>query len=415
MYRFIIFSAIFLIIVSASCSSSHIEDNNLSSAIDDICFSDNFSGSVLVAFRDSVIVDRAYGFSDKTHRTANSSETIYPIASVTKLFIKQAVLSLIDKDSLSLNSRLSEYLNSVMFSEDITIDNLIHHQSGLPDIHNRIARYDNPWLLNYPIEPDDLIDSINSFGKLDFTPGNRTAYSNSNYLILARIVEAISGKPLDEYLKATIFAPYGMSDTGLYGDHSHVKGHAKGFSTIRGSVVYTPDFNFRNFWGSGNGYSTTGNLYSYYRASKLLLPEHIRSQIIQHSGLYTGYRSFYKVVPEIGLVIVILSNSSSVNQDRLIANIADYYRDILLKSNRELTTDKYSGGYVAHINQDIVTADITFECGRYMYNSMELICIDNRTFLIPNSGFTSITFSNSGFVINDNGIMIRFKRSTGNE
>ncbi|MCT4639169.1 MAG: beta-lactamase family protein [Bacteroidales bacterium] len=400
------------------CKSGHNSSNSLNSITDNICILGNFSGSVLVAFRDSIVVNRGYGFSDKDKTVVNGKKTIYPIASVTKLFVKQAILDLVYKDSISLNSKLSDYINSVMYAKDINIGDLIHHQSGLPDIHNRIARYDNPWALDYSIEPDDLIDSINSFGELDFAPGNRTAYSNSNYLILARVIEVITGKLLDVYLQETIFTTFGMVNTGLYGDHSHIKGHARGFSTIRGNVTYTPDFNFNNFRGSGNAYSTTTDMFSYYSGCKDFLPKDISEQITQHSGLYTGYRSYYKAVPEIGLVIIILSNNSDFTHERLTESITEQVKEILLRENCDIAKDCYSGNYTATVNGRILSADITFNSCRYLYSGNELIYIDNNTFLMTNSGFTKITFNitNNGdnvMTVNDNGIIIRFSK-TGN-
>lgn len=405
-----------LIVCIVSCSPKSKYLGKLNKTIDNICVSNGFSGSILVMFRDSILIDTAYGFEDKTKLIPNSTKTIYPIASVTKLFIKQAILNLDEQGEISLEDTLSEYIDIVMYADKIKISHLLNHQSGLPDIHNRIPRYDNPWLLNYPITPEDLIDTINSFQQLDFTPGSNTGYSNSNYLLMAQIIEKVSGQPLDIFLNENIFITFGLNHTGLYKEHSKIDGHAEGFSTQHGEILYTPDFNFCNFWGSGNAYSTTHDLYSYYKSSQKYLSLKTREQLIQHSGLYTGYRSYYKVESEIGLAIIILSNNSDFNNELIINKISSYLTNELLSTNKKIKSSKYAGKYTGLVNNKEIIAEIKYNSGKYSYNRTELIHIKDDVFLIPNSGFTKITFiqktdSACKMIINDNGMIMSFSKT----
>lgn len=395
-----------------SCNPKLKNIGELNKSIDKICVSNDFSGSILVVFKDSVLINTAYGFEDESKLKPNSTKTIYPIASITKLFVKQAILCLAEQGKISLEDSLAKYIDYMMHANKINIYQLLNHQSGLPDIHNRIPEYDNPWLLNYKMKPKELIDSINSFQQLDFKPGSNTEYSNSNYLLMAQIIEKVSGQSLDLFLNENIFIPFGLNHTGLYKEHSKIEGHAEGFSTQHGEIVYTPDFNFLNFWGSGNAYSTTNDLYNYYKSSQKYLSSQIREQLIQHSGLYTGFRSYYKVEPEIGLVIIILSNNSDFQHGSIINKISSYLNDNLLLENKKIDKKGYAGRYTVNFNQREIKAEINYTLGKYYYNGSELIHSKKDVFLIPNSGFTKITFNQKGnthnMIINDNGMILNF-------
>lgn len=406
---------IFLLVVAASCSLIKKEDAELNNRIHKIAIDNGFSGSVLIAFRDSIIVDKAYGFTDKGGTTINTPNTIFPIASVTKLFIKHGILSLADKGKISLNDTLSHYNDYIMFSDKITIYDLLHHQSGLPDIHNIIDKYNHPHLLDKPINEYELFDTINSFHELDFPPGSNTAYSNSNYLILAKLIEKVSGQSLDEFLAVNIFIPFHLDNSGLYKEHSKLEGHAEGYLNRNGTRVYTPDFNFLNFWGSGNAYSTTHDLYNYYKYSKQLLKPIIRDQILQHTGLYPGYRTYYKAVPQIGLLIVVLSNNGNFNPDLFVNPVLSYFSTRIKSLKTEKVNTHIVGKYKASMFGNQIKVDIKYESGRYKYEGLDLIQLDESNFLIPNPGYTVLTFRKSAFkdyemVLNDNGMLIRFEK-----
>ena len=395
-----------------SCKSELHQHEDIFIQLDKVCIHHHFSGSVLVAYEDSILFDQAYGYTDENKTQQNNQNTIYPIASVTKLFIKHAILQMVEEGLLSIDDSMSEHLKGMMYGDEIKISQLLYHQSGLPDIHNRIARYDNPWLLHYPIKLDALLDSINSFEKLDFKPGSQSAYSNSNYLILARIIENISHQSLDDYLQEKIFKPFQLQSTGLYKEHSHVENHAKGYSTQNGSIVFTPDFNFRNFWGSGNAFSSTHDLYQYYLNCNQYLSANISQQLVQHSGLYTGYRSYYKVVPEIGLAIIILSNNGDFKLDLMVNLLSDYFNSTLWSENRDINSGEMSGTYQASRFQEEIVAKIAFRSHKYYFNDMELVQIKENVFMIPNSGFTVLNFlpSTKKMILNDNGILWSFTK-----
>lgn len=402
--------ATLLLFISNSCQRQDFDKT-----VDYIARSNNFSGSILLAINDSIIVNNAYGFSDKENKILNNPNTIFPIASITKLFIKQAILQLEDNQRLSLDDTLSRYCDLIKYADSVTLSDLLYHKSGIPDIHNRIQYFNRPEELQESISITELFKIINSFERLEFKPGSQMSYSNSNYLILTYIIEKLTNKPLDTYLKETIFLPNNMTHTGLYKYYSTRNGNTAGFYNRNNSINFVQDFNFTNFWGSGNAYSTTQDLFNYYRNSHKYLKSEISSQLVQHSGYYLGFRSFYKVIPEIGLAAIILSNNGDFNTDLIIYEFIEYVKKNHLKNNYRNAPFNKSliGSYQTIRNGNATTIEVTYEKNEFRINKTKLFSIGTNKFLMDNNSLTSISFSIKGnnaveLIMNDNGEILIF-------
>ncbi|MDD3132462.1 MAG: serine hydrolase, partial [Bacteroidales bacterium] len=338
-------TALGLIAVMSLCTRN--EKPSLQQQLAEIASGANFSGAMLVAFNNQILVDTAYGFADDDRSIRNTASTIFPIASITKLFVKQAFFLLADQGKVKLTDTLVHYCQCTRFASQITIADLLHHTSGLPDIHNRMPEFVNPWQLNKAVAASDLFEKIDSCDSLLFAPGTQQSYSNSNYLVLAHLIEIITGETLDVFLQENLFQPYQMISTGLYAEHSHLAGHAQGFYVRNHEAVYLPDFNFTNFWGSGNAYSTTSDLYNYALKSQKEADAEWRGMLVQHSGYYLGYRSYFKTIPEIGLVIIILANNGDFMMPLFTDPVFDYIVSGLPKMEPTEVDKKRAGIYVA--------------------------------------------------------------------
>jgi D-alanyl-D-alanine carboxypeptidase len=163
-------------------------------------------------------------------------EDKYFIASVTKMYITVLVMKLIDEGKLSLEDKISKYLSSdfcsklhvfkgVDYSDQLTIKHLISNTSGIPDyfFHKQkngrtaaddlLEGKDEAWPLERTI---GLIKAL----KPKFRPGAKAAYSDSNYQLLGKIIEDVSGLSIAEIMKAKIFDPLGLTNTYVYKDIS---------------------------------------------------------------------------------------------------------------------------------------------------------------------------------------------------
>jgi CubicO group peptidase (beta-lactamase class C family) len=406
-------TALGLIAVMSLCTRN--EKPPLKQQLAKIASGANFSGAVLVACNNQILVDTAFGFADEYKSIRNTTSTIFPIASITKLFVKHALFLLADQGKIKLSDTLSDYCQCTRFASLITIADLLHHTSGLPDIHNLMPEFVNPWQLNRAIAASDLFEKIDSCDSLLFAPGTRQAYSNSNYLVLAHLIEILSGVTLDVFLQENLFQPYQMSSTGLYAEHSHLAGHAQGFYVRNHEPVYLPDFNFRNFWGSGNSHSTTNDLYKYALKSQKEADAEWRGMLVQHSGYYLGYRSYFKTIPEIGLVIIILANNGDFMMPLFTDPVFDYIVSGLPKMEPTEVDKKRAGIYVAHRLGEEIQLMINSDGESLLVDETPLLKIDTNIFLMYNRDLTVVYFHDNGTRhsarVNDNGQILNFVKT----
>jgi CubicO group peptidase (beta-lactamase class C family) len=132
--------------------------------------------------------------------------TSFDIASVSKQFTATAVLLLAQDGSLALDDPLAAWVPGLpAWSGEVTIDHLLHHTSGIPDYTPLLL--DAGFELTDPTGQADALAVLSDRPELDFPPGARFAYSNSNYVLLAEAVHRASGQPLPEFAQDRMFAP----------------------------------------------------------------------------------------------------------------------------------------------------------------------------------------------------------------
>jgi CubicO group peptidase (beta-lactamase class C family) len=169
-----------------------------------------FTGLSVAVMKDGkVVFARGYGKASLKSGGAVGTRTLFAAGSVTKQFTCACVLLLAEEGKLSVRDKVAKCYPKLTRADDITLYDLMTHTSGYPDyypldfIDRRMAK---------PIRPDDLIAAY-AGGKLDFEPGTRWSYSNTGYILLGRIVEKVSGKPFEQFLRERILTPLDMTDT----------------------------------------------------------------------------------------------------------------------------------------------------------------------------------------------------------
>ena len=184
--------------------------------------SDSFNGSVLLATEDQIIL---YGGPKAltTEGRPVDMYTTYDIGSCSKTFTAVAVFQLAEAGLISPDDPVSKYFPEYETGKDITVYHLLHMQSGIADYTNDPETF---WGETAAQDPDQLISMFfnDEFSDEDFlqalyaaplyfTPGTEQSYSNTNYHLLAMIVEQVSGMKFNEYLQEHIFTPCGMEHT----------------------------------------------------------------------------------------------------------------------------------------------------------------------------------------------------------
>ncbi len=304
----------------------------------------NLSGTVLVARRGRVLFRQSYGMASYELQVPNSTETRYHIASVSKPFTALAILQLQEQRRLILSDPVSHYIPDFPNGDRITLDNLLTHTSGIHDI-NDLPDYDI--FARSPHTVEQLVAKFASL-PLDFQPGTDQQYSNSNYNLLALVLEKISGDSYADYLRRHVFEPAGMQNSGPDGDASRVIPSLASGYVPAGISDYerAPYIDWSNKTGNGSLYSTADDLYRFDRAlnTDTLLKSATRQRYFvdgteNRYGWYTWRRAGHRLMaakgrspgftaeldrfPDDDVTIILLSNSySTVSQDPMAAGLA---------------------------------------------------------------------------------------------
>ena len=228
--------------------------------------SHNFSGTVLVAHGDSILINKGFGMADYENSVPNTAETRFMIASLSKTFTTAAVLLLQERDQLLLDDTVDRFIPDFPSGNEITIRQLLTHMSGLPRIVF-FPDYGEKSKLSHSTK--DLVEWI-SDKPLAFSPGERYGYSNANYALLAHIIERVSGLSYGDFLRTNILAPLGLQATGHQADPEATidklaKGHVPENLTDIGSARY---YDYSIVTGAGSLYSTTEDLLAWFGAQQ---------------------------------------------------------------------------------------------------------------------------------------------------
>ncbi len=298
---------------------------------------------------------KGYGMANLEHDIPITPRTVFYIGSVGKQFTAYAIVRLAQQGKLSLDDDVHKYLPELHdFGRPVTIRHLIHHTSGLRDYFELLT-------LSGTREGDlvtqhDILRIVWKQRELNFPTGERHLYSNSNYALLATIVERVTGESYRAWMARNVFEPLGMSQTQVGDDHARIiKNRAWSYRSdpaAKGSFK-TMVFPYSGY-GAGGIYSTvedlarwlsnytkpregdalvirqmfeTGRLNNGQQinyAFALMVDEHRGLKRTGHAGALAGYRAYLSFFPDQDLGVIILSNLASFPPGKAI-QLADLY------------------------------------------------------------------------------------------
>ncbi|OGD39991.1 MAG: hypothetical protein A2V45_09955, partial [Candidatus Aminicenantes bacterium RBG_19FT_COMBO_58_17] len=252
-----------------------------------------FSGSILIARGGEILLAKGYGLANYELDVPNTPRTKFHLASISKTFTSAAVMILEERGSLTVQDRLAKYIPDFPDGDKITIHHLLVHTSGIPNI-NDFPEYGD-WS-RLPQTTAGLVEKLKN-RPLNFEPGARYDYSNSNYNGLAYIIEKASGRSYGEFLKETIFDPLGMRDTAHDGRAAALVVNAASGYTPAGyeDLEKAPYLDWTIKTGNGSIYSTVEDLYKWDRAlvtEKILSRASLDKTFTQHVDEAVGYGWF---------------------------------------------------------------------------------------------------------------------------
>lgn len=240
-----------------------MQGNNDIKGVDKL-INEDFSGAVCISQKGSIVFEKAYGFADISNQVPNKISTRFQTASGCKVFTAVAVLQLIEKQLIGLDTTIADVLDFDLHDTDpkVTIRQLLNHTSGVPDYFDEsiMNDYDELWIdyPNYKIRT--LSDLLPLFitKPMMYAAGERFQYNNSGYVLLGLAVEKVSGMQFDKYVEKNILLPCGMKDTGYFEFDRLPAGCAAGYiydeeSNTYRSNIYSVDVK----GGSAGGAFTT--------------------------------------------------------------------------------------------------------------------------------------------------------------
>jgi len=236
-------------------------------AIEKVARDHDFSGVVSLRRAGSIVLEEAFGFSDRENQIPNHAETRLGIASGTKFFTALSVGKLIELGKLSLTTKLKDVLDVSAFdySPEITIQHLLTHTSGIPDYYDE-EKIDDTSNFTVAVPWSDLRgprDYLQVFPReeMKFEPGARFSYSNGGYILLGVIIEELSGENYQSFVEGEIFQELGMKRSGYFAMNRLPENTAKGYIDEPDGQWRTNEKNLPIVGASdGGAFTTVGDL-----------------------------------------------------------------------------------------------------------------------------------------------------------
>ena len=299
----------------------------------------DFSGCVLITENGKTIYENCFGFANQSFKTLIDKNTKFKIGSVSKQFTAAAILILEQTGLLHTTDSLSKFYPNSTGAENITIQQLLTHTSGLTDVYS-IKDFNK--FSCQKIDISELAQLVLD-AELNFEPGSQYQYSNGGYAILADIIEKVSGKSYHDYMDEEVFQTLNMNSTGHHKGNIVVPNLAVGYDPLDYEDTKITDYlDPELLKGSGSLYSTINDMQIWINSintkslltkdsyDKLLhnygnnygfgisLYKSFDQEVFGHDGRVNGYIADYLYYKDSDIAIIILGNIQT--------GVADFFR-----------------------------------------------------------------------------------------
>lgn len=264
------------------------------------------NGSFLVAKNGQIIFEKYNGFANKNEGTKITAETPVQIASVSKVLTATAILKLVNAGKIDLDQKVNTILKTFPY-EECTIRMLLSHRTGMRNYAYFTDRDKSIWDRHNQLTNKDILNILatKDIG-LEAKTGTRFSYCNTNYAMLALIIEKITGLSYKEAMSEMIFKPLGMKNTYVFDDD---KDRKKIVPSYKGNGVEIGFDYLDNVYGDKNVFSTVRDLLKFDRARQS--PDFLKPELLKQ--VYTGYSNERKGTKNYGLGIRMISWETGQN------------------------------------------------------------------------------------------------------
>lgn len=316
--------------------------------------SKNPGGVVLISHKNKIVYSKTYGLENLNYQIPISKESIFNIGSVSKQFTAMGILLLEQAGKLNIDDNITLYLPDLdSLGQKITIRNLLHHTSGIrstPEIFGLAGWRDGDAIYN-----EDVLRILKQQRSLNFSPNNEYMYSNSNYVLLAHIIQVITKQDFKKWMQENVFLPLGMNNTFIQEDYKNVTKKITTSYLPVAENVFTYSENTDQTFGASNVYSTANDLLKWNNnfsrphpdwkkafeklctldllssgkpnnyAFGVFVDDFLGNKRIQHTGAVAGYQALLYNYPDEDLNIIILSNFQSMQLTKIANRISQLF------------------------------------------------------------------------------------------
>ncbi|MFN0202989.1 MAG: serine hydrolase domain-containing protein [Bacteroidia bacterium] len=295
---------------------------------------EGFNGCVLIARQGTELYKKSFGYADYYAKDTLTPNSSFQLASVSKIFTAAAVLRLKEQGKLNLDDLVTKHLPEFPYPT-VTVRMLLNHRSGLPNYLHFNGKYwkdRNALMTNYHVLDMMIKHNIG----LTFTPGTRFTYCNTNYVILAYLVERVCGYPFRDFMMSNFFVPLGMYNSWVFDFSANHPTKTYGYSKGWNIDEFKPE---DGVVGDKGMYASVEDLYKWDQAlytGAILSPSSLAEtwtpysfehpgkknyglgwRLIQqpdnnympyHQGWWHSYNTAYYRIPQDKATIIVLSN-----------------------------------------------------------------------------------------------------------
>tara|TARA_B110000093_G_scaffold87057_1_gene94234 strand:- start:2034 stop:3374 length:1341 start_codon:yes stop_codon:yes gene_type:complete len=240
-------------------SDSFFNKQKIDSLFNVLDINNEYMGTISVFKDKKEIYSRSIGYSDINNNILSNESTRYRIGSISKIFTAVLIMQLVEEKKLNLNDKLSQYFPDIKLSNEITIEQLLTHRSGIYN-YTDIKDYES-WM-EKPLSQKELISKINK-NKRRFKPNKKFEYSNSNYFLLSLIIEQIENGRFNKILEKKILIPYNLNQTYCCTNEEN-NNVAKSYYNINNKWKEATNTDLRTAAGAGGIISTAKEINKFF-------------------------------------------------------------------------------------------------------------------------------------------------------
>jgi CubicO group peptidase (beta-lactamase class C family) len=318
--------------------------------------------SMAIIRNNQIVYGQGYGYSNVEHQVPVKLETVFQSGSMGKQFIAMAIMMLVERGEIELDTRVKEYIEDVPKGwKNITVRHLLTHTAGTGD-------YPDDFDYRADMDEDDMWELIKTI-PLDFKAGEQYSYSNLGFITLGILIRQVTGEFYGDFLKKNIFEPLGMKTARVISESDIVLNRASGYELVDGKIKnqewVSPSL---NTFADGALYINIYDMAKYETGlnSNLLLkkresfdqmwsPVKLNDnstypygfgwcldetvsgmRVVKHGGTWQGFESYVIRILNVKVTIAIFANLDEADVDTIASHVLEMYDpQFALKSNQE--------------------------------------------------------------------------------